>query len=266
MKGNLLCFFCMVLVFGFVFSAACTSSPSPGGPVVATLSVTPSAATAPLVPTLTPAATPSQSPPVTTSPAGRAIASLPVSTNTQVPQTTVKETSDDPQILALEFTKNYFNADIPDCGMRAVLPQVAADPGYGIQPPKSYLVAIPKDLMLAFITANIKDYAPEPTTVERYVTHYLDPNLLGGTSCSGVPAQPAWNVVRIDLTIIPRNARPANYDIGIDVRSQGRTAAQITMNRNLTLDTPVSYELYVPLKTAEMDRFDSIAMNFTKQS
>jgi len=183
-----------------------------------------------------------------------------------VPQTTVKDTSDDPQILALDLTKNYFNADIPDCGMTTVMPQVAGDPGYGIQPPASHLVAIPRDLMLAFITANIKDYAPEPTTVERSVTHYLDSNLLGGASCRGVPAQPAWNFVRIDLTIVPRNARPANYDIGIDVRSQGRTAAQITMNRNLTLDTPVSYELYVPLKIAEMDRFDSVAMNFTKHA
>jgi hypothetical protein len=148
--------------------------------------------------------------------------------------------------------------DIPDCGMREVFPQAAGDPGYGIRQPVPQLVLLTEEEIDAFIDAHQSNRYPDN---ERHV----DPTTIGGPACAGVPANPTWNFVRVNATLMPRNARPGDYDIGINVRSRGDVAAQVRLNRTFILDQPVVLVQYIPLRVDEMDAFDSIELVFAKK-
>lgn len=150
--------------------------------------------------------------------------------------------------------------------MKIAFPQVAKDSEYGIRAPHTTLTAFSRDQILASLTANAREYASDTREVNPSLSDYIDPYNLGSANCTGTVASPTWNFVRIDATIMPRNARPADYDIGINVRSKGKVTAQLRMNRTLTIDQPVIYELYVPVKTAEMDLFDSVEMVFERRT
>ncbi len=106
------------------------------------------------------------------------------------------------------------------------------------------------------------------TTVNagRWITDYIEPATLGGAACSGTVSTPTWNFVLINATIMGRNALPAEYAIGFNVRSKGVVVAQIQKDRTLTLDTPAIFALYVPLKTTEVERFDSVEMVFARKN
>jgi hypothetical protein len=54
--------------------------------------------------------------------------------------------------------------------------------------------------------------------------------------------------------------------MGINVRSHGRVIEQFRMNMTLIIDQPVIFTRYVPLRSDEMDLFDSIEMVFSKRS
>jgi len=233
MKTGVCILVVLVLLSGMV-GAGCTSSTSPpvttvvprptarmdtGTPVVpAAPPVTTAAAAATVVPAL-----PSPSPPA--GPEYFSGADIP----------------DNPWIMHLEFTRSYYPFNIPDCAMRAVLPEAAGDPGYGIRQPVPELVAL------------------SPAQVDAVLQKYNEGE---NTGCASTPTGPGWNFVKIEGTIIPRNARPREYDIGIDVSSRGRVIAQFRMNQTLTLEQPFSFDRYVPLRSDEMELFDSIGLVF----
>ena len=264
MKASGPVFLCIVMVSALVFCAGCSSF---GGtqdtPVVThpvSLDQTPE----------TPV--PAASPPAVTIPAEMVVrantsttsAAVPVPTTTGIQKSSALDAADDPYVAVLEFEKNYFLATIPDCGMRAAFPEVAGKAGYGLDKQAPELVALSEEQMLDFLKANARPYVTD-FQVDRYIDNYIDPNTLGGVRCAGVPATPAWNFILINANIVPRNARPASYDIGINVRSKGTVAAQLKTEKTLTLDQPVIFTLYVPMKTTEMDSFDSIEMVFAKK-
>lgn len=255
---------CIILVTGFVLSAGCASLPSAGGAATATRTPAQTEVTTVPLPVASPGDTPV--PATTTGPFGTTPSLTPSTTATWIPKSSGESAADDPQIVLLQFAKGYFNAEIPDCGMRMAFPQVANNTGYGIVEPHTTLTAFSANEMISFLKANAREYASDPRDVDPAITNYIDPNTLGGAQCAGVPASPTWNFVRIDATIMPRNGRPADYDIGISVRSKGKVTAQLKLSRTLTIDKPVTYELYVPLKMIEMDRFDSIEMVFYKKA
>lgn len=170
----------------------------------------------------------------------------------------------DPRIIVLEFRKEYFNADLPDCGMRASFPEAAADPAYGISGRNGKLVAYTEDQMQEFLRANAVKTTNE-IQADRFITDYIDPATLGGPACAGTVSTPTWNFVLINATIMGRNARPSGYAIGFNVRSKGNVVAQIRADRNLTLDKPALFALYVPLKTTETELFDGVEMVFARQ-
>ncbi|MDD1694735.1 MAG: hypothetical protein LUQ71_08425 [Methanoregula sp.] len=266
MKAYLLVFVCIVLISGLVFCAGCTSSTSMGNATVITPAPSRIETQSVTLPVTSLPGVPVPAPSTTTVPADTPPEVTPVPTTTWIQKSSVTDAADDPQIVVLQFSKEYFSSDLPDCGMRMAFPQVATDPGYGILEPERTLTAFTRDQVLAFLAANARQYASDPQEVDPYISNYIDPNTLGGANCTGTAATPTWNFVRIDATIMPRNARPADYDIGISVRSKGKVAAQIKLNRTLTLDQPVIYELYVPVKTSETDLFDSIEMVFYKKA
>lgn len=170
----------------------------------------------------------------------------------------------DPRIIVLEFRKEYFNADLPDCGMRASFPEAAADPAYGISGRNGKLVAFTEDQMRDFLMTNAVKTVQE-IRADRFITNYIDPATLGGPACSGTVSTPTWNFVMINATIMGRNARPSEYAIGFNVRSKGNVVAQIRADRNLSLDEPAFFALYVPLKTEETELFDSVEMVFARK-
>lgn len=257
----------IVLVMVFVLGAGCLSSPAPQDTPGITRPVSLAATPAATIPAASPVATFVTEPVgLTTAPVRQpATTPSPVKT-TWTPAVPSSGAANDPQVVELTFTKNYFRSTIPDCGMRIAFPHVAENPDYGIRSSSPTLTGFTEDQVLAFLKTYELPYSTEDLRVDPYLDHHIDPNAIGGARCAGVPVSPTWNFVLINATIIPRNARPADYAIGINVRSRGTVAGQLNLNRTLILDQPVVYGLFVPLKTEEMDSFDSIAMVFSKRT
>jgi hypothetical protein len=254
-------FFCMVLLSGLVFCAACTSSDTQGGTGIPTEQVT-------RIGTPVTSVSPSGPGPSLT-PASAAVTdqSTPVPQETTVKVTTPwiqkaygKNALDDPRIVLEKLTKKSMAFDIPDCGMRQVFPEAAADPAYGIRQPSPRLVMLTEDRITAFFQAYAKNTAGDPN-----LEPYIDPNTIGGAQCNGVPGNPKWNFVRINATLIPRNARPSEYGIGINLKSGDTVVDQLALNATLVLEQPVFVVRYIPLKTEEMDAFDSMEMVFLRK-
>ncbi|MDO9323674.1 MAG: hypothetical protein Q7T80_01825 [Methanoregula sp.] len=145
--------------------------------------------------------------------------------------------------------------------MRTIFPQAANDTTYGIRQRVPKLIALSDDQINLF-TQGFWETNTEDPSFNRSVESFL----LGGSWCSGVPAYPTWNVVRINATLIPRNGNPADYTIGINVKSHGSVIEQFKINQTLIIDQPVFIARYVPLKTEEMDSFDGIEMVFLKKA
>jgi hypothetical protein len=256
---------CSVLVIGLLCCAGCTSTEAPETPVPAvpqaTIIQTSTVTTADSVPAATPPAAPiipatADATPAISTPVGTPVPVTP----TWIQESYGKDAMSDPRIVLLTFDKECMAFDIPDCGMRVAFPQAAGDPGYGIRQPVPKLLMLTEEEIDAFTdTYSIVDKR-YPDSERR-----IDPNAIGGASCAGVPANPVWNFVRVNATLMPRNARPAEYDIGINVRSRRDVIAQVTMNRTFILDQPVIIVRYIPLKVEEMDAFDSIGLVFARR-
>ena len=163
-----------------------------------------------------------------------------------------------PQILDLKFYKNYFiqNPKIPrcaisNCPMQEVFPTIAKDPNYGIKQP------VPKITGIS---------AGEYNTFLREWTEGKNENtkMIGISACEGAAVDPCWNFIAVTAKISPRNARPANYSISMDLKSQGKTIAQSKTTDMLIQDQTITLTSYIPLKSNEMDLFDSVEMSFTQ--
>jgi hypothetical protein len=257
---------CAFLMAGLICCAGCMSPQVPGT-VPETPSQVPSATVSAVPSTVSPAATvppvvspASPVPPgITTAPAG----TVPVKVNvtvqpTWIPETYGKDALVNPKVLFLSFNKSSMDFTMPDCAMRIAFPQAAADPQYGIRK------APPKLVMLteADITAFRDTYS---TTLGRHDNErYIDPLTIGGARCVGIPANPVWNFLLINTTFVPRNTRPGEYDIGINLRSHGNVIGQLRMNASFTLDKPVNIVRSGPLKDEEKEAFDSIDLVFAK--
>ncbi|HEX3002369.1 MAG TPA: hypothetical protein VHN82_08405, partial [Methanoregula sp.] len=231
--------FCLLLVAVLVFSAGCTS-PSPSDILAPAPSTLIPDTPAPQIPATTPPS------PLPTTLADTMVTTMatvtPVQTATWIPKT--YDVTGNPRIILLEFRKEYFKSNLPDCGMRAAFPGAAADPGYGISRPNHNLTAYSEAQILDFLKANAKPNAVD-IIVEPNISRAIEPDVLGGARCAGAVASPTWNFVLINATIMGRNARPAEYAIGFDVRSKGNVVAEIRADRNLTLDQPAIFTLYV---------------------
>jgi hypothetical protein len=247
----------LVAMIILLFCAGCTSPPdSPATEVPVSpppaAQISPVLTTAIQVPETTVAAVPATTPEV-----------IPVvATPTWIPKTYGRDTLDNPQIVLLTFRKECFIFDIPDCAMREVFPEAAGDPAYGIRQPVPKLVMIPGDEMGAFLRAHAGEYANDPD-----VHLHVDPASIAGTACTGgASGSPKWNFVRINATLIPRNARPGEYEIGINIRSRGIVIEQLRLNRSFEIDRPVIIVGYVPLRLDETDLFDTIDLVFARRA
>jgi len=256
---------CAVLITGLLFCAGCMSSQVNESPVTTAPQVPALEAPVPAAVTGIPAATLPAAPPVP-EPAGQAPAvTVPAETSvsvtpTWIPKTYGKDAMNDPRISLLTFYKECMVFDIPDCGMRHAFPQAAVDPAYGTRQPVPKLLMLTEEEIEAFIDKyeDKRGYYPDN---ERHI----DPNAIGSPECAGLIANPKWNFIRINITLMPRNARPGEYDIGINIRSRGSVIEQLQLNRSFVLDQPVILVRYIPLKVEEMEDFESIDLVFSRR-
>ncbi|OPY48224.1 MAG: hypothetical protein A4E42_00150 [Methanoregulaceae archaeon PtaU1.Bin222] len=253
----------ILLLVPILLSAGCLSGSSEGRAPVTTATTGPAAITqfATVLVTLpTPTLPPAETVAATTG--GPNVSSTTAPAATWVVPT--YGAAGDPRIIVLNFQKEYFNADLPDCGMRKFFPEAAMDPNYGIAGRQGTLVAYSEEQIRRFLESTA---VTNVTTVDagRRITDYIEPATLGGPACYGTVSTPTWNFILINATIMGRNALPADFAIGFNVRSKGVVVAQIRADRNLTFDTPAFFTLYVPLKTTEMERFDSVEMIFVRK-
>lgn len=221
-------------------------------------------------PALTNPTLPATIPPVTTvppvsSPAAPVILSpttttpIPV-TPTLIPKAQGRDTLDDPRIGRMSFEKEWLPFDIPDCAMRAEFAEIAGNPGYGIRQKEPELILLPDATMSTFLRKYAGRYADEPNPVA-----YITPAEIGGTACSTGLGNPKWNFVMVNTSLVPRNARTAEYDIGLNIRSRGTIIEQIRLNRTFTIDRPVEIAGFIPLKVEETEFFDSIDLVFARR-
>ena len=261
MNGKSSLLFCVLLVAGLVFCAGCMSTKPPENTSVSIPSITPTGTPVASVPVPPSLATPTPTIEKIETVTSTVPATIPAPvTTTWIEKSYGYASIDDPQIALLSFNKNYFGFSIPDCAMRKIFPEAANDTSYGIQQRVPKLIALSEDQINIF-TGGFGGLNRDDPSFNSSVESFL----LGGSWCSGVPAYPKWNVVSINATLIPRNGNPADYTIGINVRSHGSVVEQFTINKTLIIDQPVFIARYVPLKTEDMDSFDSIEMVFLKK-
>ncbi len=181
-----------------------------------------------------------------------------ISSNTTTQKVTITPTlqqptnaGDNPLVLNFEVTKNYFQGNIANCPMQEIFPTFAKDPNYGLNKP------VPK---IAAISAG--DYR----TFIRDFTEGKNQNtkVIGVTRCEGAIIDPYWNFIELNAKVTARNARPANYTVTFNVRSQGKIVARFNTTELLTKDQIVSFVSYVPLRMDEMFLFDSAELTFTQ--
>ncbi|NMB78035.1 MAG: hypothetical protein GYA23_02940 [Methanomicrobiales archaeon] len=189
------------------------------------------------------------------------VSPTPVPSPTWIQKSPVADSIDDPQIVGFTYKKEALPFEIPNCGMLDAFPAVAGEPAYGILQPEVRLILVDPGEVSAFLRANAGEHRDDPNPA-----YWVDASLIGGAACSGTIASPTWNFARFNGTLVPRNAKPAVYDIGINVRSHGRIITQLRITEKLELDHPVEITRYIPIMTREAEAFDTMDLVFAKRA
>ena len=234
----------MFLLAGILLCAGC-AGPAPSTPLVPPVT-TPVATPMPDTPiptplsTLTPPPTPSWVPTQTFTP-------TPPPPGQLTPVTTPRIAVEPPFLEYLDFQKNTFIYPVPSCIMQTAFPAIAGDSGYGIRQEVPRLVLLSDD-----------DYA---TFIRKYTqgnsanTPFITP-----AACTGTSNEPTWNFVMVRIVLNPTNSVAADYAVSRNVWSDKKLVGVLTTSENLVMDKKASLIGYIPLKTSEMDRFDSITV------
>jgi len=177
--------------------------------------------------------------------------SLTVNTTTTIIPQTTQTLAEIPYINILTYSKNAFWGHIHNCEMEEIFPTIAKDPYYGMRQKPPKISAISSGEFNVFL----RDYVEGKNENQKVMNIYR---------CEGRPVTPYWNFVKIDVKITPRNGRPANYTMTINIRSQGKIIAQFNSTEMLTLDEIISFQSYIPLKSDEMDDIEGVELTWTK--
>jgi|GEM_PF-966094 hypothetical protein len=185
----------------------------------------------------------------------------------------VASSANDPYQEYLHGTVNYLYYPISNCDMKIYFPDVAGDSAYGLSVSPAKVIGLSSDQMEKFLRENteipVNDYY-NSTGDPQYNPENVklkDRTIIRHHGCLNQVVNPEWNFVEIAIHIIPRNARPTNYTIGINILSYGeKIVAQITTDKILTLDQPEDLTIYIPLKTIDMSRFTGASLVYRKNS
>ena len=174
---------------------------------------------------------------------------LPTDTLTTVPTTRIA--SDNPHLEYLNVTKKTFADPLPSCLMANAFPAVAANPLYGINQVVPKLTALSDDDYQAFLRKYTEGKA-ENTPLKSL------------PACQGSVAEPTWNFIEIQVVLDPTNFQPSNYTITEEVHSGGKVIAQFATDQQLFINQQLSLKSYVPIRTSEIDLFDSVGLTYTR--
>jgi hypothetical protein len=168
-----------------------------------------------------------------------------------VTEPTTRIQVDNPYLEYLQVRKKTFDYSIPNCPMQSAFPAIVNDPDYGIQHQTAKLTALTEDQYEEFLRKYTEGKA-ENTRIK---------DIQG---CQGAEGKPEWNFVEIRVILDPTNIRPANYTISQNVRSNGKIIAQFMTTRTLVINEKVALTSYVPVKSDELDLFDTISVTYTR--
>jgi len=131
--------------------------------------------------------------------------------------------------------------------MQNAFPSVANDPGYGIKQEVPKLMAISEDDYVHFLWKYTEGNA-ENTPVKTLV------------ACQGSANEPTWNFVEVHIVMNPTNKIPSNYTITRNIWSNEKIVTQIPITVQMVVDQTTVLTSYIPVRTDEMDLFDSISV------
>jgi hypothetical protein len=179
--------------------------------------------------------------------------------------------ANDPYQEYLHGTVNYLSYPISNCDMQLYFPDVAGDSAYGLSVSPAKVIGLSSYQMEKFLRENteipVNDYY-NSTGDPQYNPENVklkDRKIISHPGCLNEVVDPQWNFIEVAIHIIPRNARPTNYTIGINILSYGENiVAQLTTDKTLTLDQPEDLTVYIPLKTNDMSRFTGASLVYRK--
>lgn len=160
----------------------------------------------------------------------------------------------DPIVESVTLNKNAFVFILSDCMLKEAFPDIGNDPDYGIRagyPPKIRALS-PQE-----INVFLRDYTEGKNENAKTV---------GFTRCQGAPIDPTWSFIKISGKIIPRNAKPSIYQISFYAKALQKDILVSQSNETLRLEQPILFDIYIPLKTNEVDLFDSPTVQFTRMT
>jgi hypothetical protein len=249
------CLVLLIMVCGLCMISGCSTSNSSTGPAPASQSTAP----------LTAKVTPSASAPV---PANAVIAqitpvltaTLPAATGNGSPAvpaatlaipTTYVPAPDDPYVNS--FTYNTSFLSVSNCVMQQAFPTIANDASYGTRSDTPHVTGISAEDMNDFYTRWVQGVGQMGSAISF--------NPCGGSS---IPDQSWWDFIQVHAVFTPRNARPAQYEITLNVRSRNYGISQITYNETLALDQTVYFYNYIPLLAGQITDLQGIDLQFKK--
>jgi uncharacterized membrane protein len=171
-----------------------------------------------------------------------------------IPQIT-KTAADDPWVE--NFHMETYRYGIPECIMKQVFPDIVNDPNYGIHSAHPKLVGLSAQKWNAFYS----DWSKWKRTGLS--------KTFNASSCQNVPISEnttwiAWDVAYVGARIIPRNGNPSDYSIILTLGAEGKSGAQIITNKTLTIDQPITFESWIPLRRSEIDTLGYPSIYYNK--
>jgi len=137
--------------------------------------------------------------------------------------------------------------------MQQAFPGIADDPNYGTRSDNPHVTGISAEDMNDFYTNWIQGNGQTGNTVSF--------NPCGGGS---IPDQSWWDFIQVHGVFTPRNARPAYYDVILNVRARNYGVSQITYNETLTLGQTVYFYNYIPVQAGQINDLQGIDLQFKK--
>lgn len=171
---------------------------------------------------------------------------------TPVPQMTKLAVANDPLVQDLSLTK--FDYGISDCIMKQVFPDIAKDPDYGINSAHPKLVGISNETWTKFyLDYNTGQQSGQSQTFSI-------------SKCEGIPISESntWDFVWVYAKLIPRNARPSDYTIIVQLNAKNKEISQLVTIETLTLEQPVKISSWVPMKRNEIEFLQTPKIYFNR--
>jgi hypothetical protein len=138
--------------------------------------------------------------------------------------------------------------------MKQVFPDIAKDPDYGINSAHPKLVGISDETWNKFyLDYNTGQQSGQSQT-------------FSVSKCEGIPISEnnIWDFALVHAKLIPRNARPSDYTIIVQLNAKDKEISQLIINETLTLEQPIVISSWVPMKRNEIEFLQTPKIYFNR--